>query len=1580
MKKIKMMLALLAALVCGGAWAATPVAVWNGDLADNSTKNGYTMSNGGNASFSNGQATLARQENVGAINKGLVVGWDAVPLKTYTVEFTYSGYSESGGRHPIVSFLNANDATTTIYAPYNKANVDVTFNVTSSSPDPTAVAATSGQIPAAGTIRVTICPGNKRIILETKATDAQTFTLFKEWTAADDTLWPMEGVKGVQIGGTHGPSNRYYRPALTITDVKIYADMVTLEAEDVAYVGMASGETAQELSALTWTTAAGEAAEYSSIQDSDKIRIEGTGKFTLPTARAGKVIIGANAIGVLPSSGTVTVSTPISGAGSLEKTGSETLTLTLSDTKVAGGIKVSQGTLATGAKEVLKENVIVVENGATFNIAQDNDTSNRGYVVVLNGGSVVSAGVGNAHGHLINQLILTADGTMANTTSGSGFIGIGSFIGDGHGHNTQNSFLSLNGHTLTITGRANDTRVYFDKTTITSAGTINVTKGRMFIHCAAINAPTGTKLIIGENAALIGDTYGITVDDLVYNSNTSLNADKITATVNKNFYPGSGKIQKVTIGPNCVLHLAENAAENTAITLCSDTLSATSAENVIAYIGDTPKRVNLTYDTSAKTVTYAVVDKARLYWSSGNWNADTNYKLTANGSADTKYIDGYTITFNENATVYQGKNWHQAVDVEVAADVILTLGHDDFNAYNGRNIESESTIGLASGAKALFSYWGGANNNYGYAELEDLTINGANGSWGIADAKVTALQVTGAVTGTAPLKIENGQTVEIKNGGSIATPIVIAAGGVLKAEDGGQIRGAVTGEGTIELSCTGATKDISNWFAANTLGSFTGWVKIAGGRVKASAALEPAVKIKVVDGGQFWVNGGSWANAFEVSGNGWAGEGNEIARAAIRLDGNAEGTSVSISGAITVVVENDVVPTIGTYNSTAAAISGAISCANGLKVLASQESAVLTVTGAINGGAGETSPVVEKIGAGKVVFGTGATATNVALKLSAGNIEKTASMAFISATTDVTGKLVFSSNTEYKLITGTLMANTTELWGADDNSTYLSRSADSPTALFASDISLAKIASGEYKFTGKMKGAWIATARDVKVVKRDDYVDGSNKLELQCQMYDGEHTNDKNDWYTKCQNLTLMQIEVNGVYYLFAQAYKGFYVDDHIDHCGDVITTSTTNYHTVNSENAYEAIKLELVIGDIVAKIGNRTFMTLEAAIEAANAMQGDAEIVMQGLAESPLESTDSVTLKSNVILKMTPYAKTIGTISGSGVVVFDGFLPGNAQRNVFVTDAWTGTVVIEHVTANTTYGNFGTCCNANSSLALDGVSCYFYTNGTAAYPDVVCKNLTIGEQGITLKGTFSTACSKYTFEKILGSGTITVEMNVSTGADKYGFFCLIGDISEFTGKIAFSGERTHEVVFAISAEDIPPSNVENYTSGTVYYASGAARPDIIADGTTLTVAPGGDLTVPADFNVANVTVKYAGAVLNNESGPIAVAIVDNKLVYSIKPEMENTVRPTVTTMAAPTEGEGEDATDKVQFTITNPIPGLFYSIVSADNPAEFDKQNGEVEDSVGTQATNDESTTTAIDMPIDAKVKFFRVRVKATK
>lgn len=175
-------------------------------------------------------------------------------------------------------------------------------------------------------------------------------------------------------------------------------------------------------------------------------------------------------------------------------------------------------------------------------------------------------------------------------------------------------------------------------------------------------------------------------------------------------------------------------------------------------------------------------------------------------------------------------------------------------------------------------------------------------------------------------------------------------------------------------------------------------------------------------------------------------------------------------------------------------------------------------------------------------------------------------------------------------------------------------------------------------------------------------------------------------------------------------------------------------------------------------------------------------------------------------------------------------------------------------------------------------------------------------------------------------------------------------------GTLTYSFEPGSEVITPSEDPDAPAVVIEDVGQG-------------------VKINPGADVIVPVGTDTSKIEVKYGDRVFNTGDDAIIDVVVNGttgKIELSIKAEKEDEVRPTVTTMSAPTE----ESTDKVAFTITSPIPGLFYAVSSCDTPT------GSFVDSTGDQATSDAAKTISIPMTFgeNQKVKYYRVSVKATK
>lgn len=273
------------------------------------------------------------------------------------------------------------------------------------------------------------------------------------------------------------------------------------------------------------------------------------------------------------------------------------------------------------------------------------------------------------------------------------------------------------------------------------------------------------------------------------------------------------------------------------------------------------------------------------------------------------------------------------------------------------------------------------------------------------------------------------------------------------------------------------------------------------------------------------------------------------------------------------------------------------------------------------------------------------------------------------------------------------------------------------------------------------------------------------------------------------------------------------------------------------------------------------------------------------------------------------------------------------------------------------------------------GVSIYAYgTSGTTISDGTVIDGAGIfsleGYEALTVNGSVVISCGVDATE-----GNFKLDENAS----------LTVNVALDAGKVttAVEGKAVKKVVNADAT--ITYSLVDASPDAPITPDAGEVVIPVVPDA-GIAIEPGANVTVPTDMPVENIKVVYGGvdlakAVTEGESQhPKYVNVAINETTGAVELTTTEAAKPDATAiaMSMPTEGEGEEKYDKVQFTITDPIPGLFYSIVSADGPTDDDFTSGT--DSTGIQATGSDPHTTSIDMPPDAKVKYFRVRVKATK
>lgn len=266
------------------------------------------------------------------------------------------------------------------------------------------------------------------------------------------------------------------------------------------------------------------------------------------------------------------------------------------------------------------------------------------------------------------------------------------------------------------------------------------------------------------------------------------------------------------------------------------------------------------------------------------------------------------ITFNNNATL---GNATDNGAVTLSGPISLTAGLD---------VTTNSDV-LLSGVVS------GTGNSLGKSGTGTLTVTGTN-TYGSTNVDAGTLQVgTGGAAGTIP------------------GPATITSPGTLRyfRNDAAlTLANDFSGNGTLAFKGTG-TSNQSSYTLTGSNSSLTGTLAIeSGARVFATTAtqLGSAANVNISSGGETFLNAGTYANAFNIAGNGWTETAGQLG--AIRL-----GLGANITGPVTLTADARITP----FNSTGT-LSGTLTGTSSLEINATTSASFTgTLTYSGNGSA-----------------------------------------------------------------------------------------------------------------------------------------------------------------------------------------------------------------------------------------------------------------------------------------------------------------------------------------------------------------------------------------------------------------------------------------------------------------------------------------------------------------------------------------------------------------------------------------------------------------------------------------------------
>jgi fibronectin-binding autotransporter adhesin len=312
---------------------------------------------------------------------------------------------------------------------------------------------------------------------------------------------------------------------LSLVSATTTAGTVQVSAGGLGLGGSVGGTgVAGAATAFTLNNTAG--VTLSVVRDSSVGSLAGGGAAGGSVSIATGVKLTAGALGT-----DTTLAAVISGAGSLEKTGAGTMTLSGANS-YGGTTTVSGGTLKIGHQNALGAyqtgrpvtQVVVNAGGAVeFNGVGD---ATYGYTIAGTGvggtGALVNTGLGIANNLAqTSNIKLSADATVGGT-------GNWALLTNGHGATT----LDLNGQTLTKTGANN---IFLVNSTVT-AGTIQVSSGTLWLgiseSAAGVNASAAN--VVADSGGTIRVFRPSTLGSLTLNGGTLNTAQNLATNITLN--------------------------------------------------------------------------------------------------------------------------------------------------------------------------------------------------------------------------------------------------------------------------------------------------------------------------------------------------------------------------------------------------------------------------------------------------------------------------------------------------------------------------------------------------------------------------------------------------------------------------------------------------------------------------------------------------------------------------------------------------------------------------------------------------------------------------------------------------------------------------------------------------------------------------------------------------------------------------------------------------------------------------------------------------------------------------------------
>ncbi|MGY3230956.1 fibronectin-binding autotransporter adhesin [Luteibacter sp. HA06] len=582
------------------------------------------------------------------------------------------------------------------------------------------------------------------------------------------------------------------------------------------------------------------------------------------------------------------VANVISGAGSLTKTGTGTLTLSGANT-YTGGTNVSQGDVIVASTGKLGTGILTV---------------NAGSDVTMNNATQTVAGIAGGGDIALNGTALTVNGTGTNTSFGGVLSGTGGLTKTGTGTqaltgiNTYTGGTAINGGTLQISQDANlgaAGPVSFNNGTLETTATMATSRDLVLNGNGTLNTDTGTTLTSNGNVsgagALVKNGTGSLVENGVLSMSGGLtNNAGTTVLTNANSYTGGTRLNGGTVVAQTDANLG-NAAGN--LTFAGGTLETSGNF-------DTSRGVvmagNGTIQSDDTTGLHGSISGTGTLTKTGT--ATTTIDGTVSGATGLGVSQGtLVVTGNNNYT--GGTNVSGTGVLQIASDTNLGNASGAINASggsihttadvtSGRTINTSGTGLTLTGDGHTTTLTGTIQGAGGvHADADNLVLSGTNfytggttvdngsltisrddnlgASSGSVALNSSTLHTTGNVDTSRAISVDGNSAVDNAAGTTMTAHGTVSGNGGLVKDGSGTL--ALTGSNTY----TGGTTVNDGILAVSSdanLGNVSGGITLNGGTLETTATTSTGRAIDLEGGALAIDSGTTLTMTGTVGGNG----------------------------------------------------------------------------------------------------------------------------------------------------------------------------------------------------------------------------------------------------------------------------------------------------------------------------------------------------------------------------------------------------------------------------------------------------------------------------------------------------------------------------------------------------------------------------------------------------------------------------------------------------------------------------------------------------------------------------------------